>query len=323
MHELQEAQGDVVCLQELQFDHYEHYLLPFMFSLGYESIFTQKSRDSQGMYGKVDGCATFWKRSKFVMLENYDVEFNEVARRVAAELGLDEAERRRFMNKLSKDNIAQLVVLDTSQNRTMGRGGRTAMCVVNTHLYANKNQPEVKLWQTLALMNEVESFIVERDLALIMCGDFNSEPTSSVYEFLAEAGIVNSRSEVAGSEASVYLPDASSIVHNLDVTSVMYSAFKAEPQFTNYTANYKGTLDYIWYTPGRIRVMACTAIPEEKDLLEFGEALPNSVYPSDHLMICCDVALSTQGSSVLRNPNRKNGTTALVSRGMKMRGGMR
>jgi CCR4-NOT transcription complex subunit 6 len=60
MHELSEASGDLVCLQELQYDHYENYLLPFMFSLGYESIFTQKSRDSQGQYGKVDGCATFW-----------------------------------------------------------------------------------------------------------------------------------------------------------------------------------------------------------------------------------------------------------------------
>jgi mRNA deadenylase 3'-5' endonuclease subunit Ccr4 len=115
----------------------------------------------------------------------------------------------------------------------------------------------------------------------------------------------------------VYLPDAGSIVHNLDMASVMSTALKAEPQFTNYTANYKGTLDYIWYTPSRIKVMACTAIPDEKDLLECGEALPNAVYPSDHLMICCDVALSTQGASVLRNPSRKNVTTALVNRKLR------
>jgi len=46
------------------------------------------------------------------------------------------------MNKLSKGNIAQLIVLDTagSSSRT-ARGGRTAVCVVNTHLYASKNQP--------------------------------------------------------------------------------------------------------------------------------------------------------------------------------------
>lgn len=314
MHELSEAQGDIVCLQELQYDHYEHYLLPFMFSLGYESIFTQKSRESQGVYGKVDGCATFWKRSKFVMIENYDIEFNEVARRVASELGLDDAERRRFMNKLSKDNIAQLIVLDTSQSRQQLRGGRTAICVVNTHLYANKNQPEVKLWQTLALVNEVESFVVERDLALMMCGDFNSEPVSSVYELLSEAGVVNARPEVDGSESSVYLPDAGNITHNLDVASAMNTVLKSEPAFTNYTTNYKGTLDYIWYTPSRIKVMACTALPDEKDLLEFGDALPNAVYPSDHLMLCCDVALSSQGGSVLRNPNRKNITTPLATR---------
>lgn len=313
MLELSEAQGDIVCLQELQYDHYEQCMLPFMFSLGYESIFTQKSRDAQGLYGKVDGCATFWKRNKFVMVENYDIEFNEVARRVAAELGLDEQERRRFLNKLTKDNIAQIIVLDTNQNR----GGRTALCVVNTHLYANKNQPEVKLWQTLALVNEVENFISSRDLALIMCGDFNSEPSSSVYEFLSEACVVNSRADIEGSESSVYLPDISLIAHNVDMTSVMSTALKMEPAFTNFTTNFKGTLDYIWYTPGRIKVMACAAIPEEKDLLECGDALPNAVYPSDHVMICCDVALLAQGSSVLRHPGRKNVTTALVNRKLR------
>jgi len=46
-----------------------------------------KEQGVLGAVGKVDGCATFWKRAKFSMVENYDIEFNEVARRVAAELG--------------------------------------------------------------------------------------------------------------------------------------------------------------------------------------------------------------------------------------------
>ena len=176
----------------------------------------------------------------------------------------------------------------------------------------------MKLWQTLALVNEVESFIVERDLALIMCGDFNSEPSSCVYEFISEAAILATRAEVEGSEANVYLPDVASIAHNIDMASAMHTALKAEPPYTNYTAGYKGTLDYIWYTPGRIKVMACAALPEEKDLLDCGEALPNAVYPSDHLMLCCDVALSAQGSSVLRNPARKTVSSLSGSRPKRM-----
>lgn len=53
MHELYETQGDVVCLQEVQADHYEKFLYPAMVKDGYEGVFKQKSRESMGQYGKV------------------------------------------------------------------------------------------------------------------------------------------------------------------------------------------------------------------------------------------------------------------------------
>ena len=78
----------------------------------------------------------------------------------------------------------------------------------------------------------------------------------------------------------------------------MSSALGVEPNFTNYTANFKGCLDYIWYSPGRIRVMAVSGMPEENFILqECGEGLPAANFPSDHIMLCCDVALSLPGTS--------------------------
>lgn len=53
MQELDEAQGDVVCLQEVQTDHFEQHLNPMMQERGYEGIFKQKTRESMGKYGKV------------------------------------------------------------------------------------------------------------------------------------------------------------------------------------------------------------------------------------------------------------------------------
>jgi CCR4-NOT transcription complex subunit 6 len=52
--ELEEAQGDIVCLQEVQADHYESSIQPMMQGLGYDGIFKQKSRESMGQYGKVN-----------------------------------------------------------------------------------------------------------------------------------------------------------------------------------------------------------------------------------------------------------------------------
>ncbi len=51
--ELEEAQGDVVCLQEVQADHYEAHMLPMMKDLGYDGLFKPKSRECTGLYGKV------------------------------------------------------------------------------------------------------------------------------------------------------------------------------------------------------------------------------------------------------------------------------
>ena len=51
--ELEDVQGDVVCLQEVQADHFEQDISPFMASLGYDGIYKSKSREYMGQYGKV------------------------------------------------------------------------------------------------------------------------------------------------------------------------------------------------------------------------------------------------------------------------------
>jgi CCR4-NOT transcription complex subunit 6 len=45
--------GDIVCLQEVQSDHFEQAFNPSMKERGYDSIFKQKTRDSCGNFGKV------------------------------------------------------------------------------------------------------------------------------------------------------------------------------------------------------------------------------------------------------------------------------
>ena len=59
-------------------------------------------------------------------------------------IGLDDNECRRFMNRLSKDNIAQIFIfkaIDRNQNHSTVGGRQTRqlpnICIVNTHLYSN------------------------------------------------------------------------------------------------------------------------------------------------------------------------------------------
>jgi CCR4-NOT transcription complex subunit 6 len=85
----------VLCLQEVQADHYSQSLVPTLSDLGYEGLYKQKTRESMGQYGKVDGCAIFWKKAKFSLVENYSLEFNEIVKRNAGQLGLDEGDKHR------------------------------------------------------------------------------------------------------------------------------------------------------------------------------------------------------------------------------------
>ena len=95
-----------------------------MSDAGYEGVYKQKTRQSMGLAGKVDGCALFWRRTKFVLVESYSIEFNELAQRQATQvMGLNprSEEGVAFLNRLSKDNVAQLVVLELAQP-PMARG---------------------------------------------------------------------------------------------------------------------------------------------------------------------------------------------------------
>jgi CCR4-NOT transcription complex subunit 6 len=299
--EIMDASPDVICLQEIQADHYESHVYAEFADAGYEGVYKQKTRQSMGLAGKVDGCALFWRRSKFHLVESYSIEFNEVAQRQATSvLGLNprSEEGMQFLNRLSKDNVAQLVVLEHIQQATLGRTTQqrevNQLCIANTHLYSNKDFPDVKLWQAWQLLQELESFVVNRgtNLPLIICGDFNSTPDTAVYDLLSRQTVHPGHPDVnvaTNDDVPNVLPDAMNITHSFQLGSAYQSVLGDEPWVTNFTQNFKGVLDYIWYSAPNLRPLAVAPIPEEKELTRTGEALPSTEFSSDHIMLIADM----------------------------------
>jgi CCR4-NOT transcription complex subunit 6 len=64
--ELQLYNADLLCLQEVQADHYKNYFQPMMSEMGYEGLYQKKTRESMGLEGKVDGCAMFYRKNRYV-----------------------------------------------------------------------------------------------------------------------------------------------------------------------------------------------------------------------------------------------------------------
>lgn len=298
LREILDASPDVLCLQEIQADHYENHIYAAFSEVGYEGVYKQKTRQSMGLAGKVDGCALFWKRSKFHLIESYSIEFNEVAQRQATQvLGLNprSEEGIQFLNRLSKDNVAQLVVLEFIQPPTRSnREMINQICIANTHLYSNKDFPDVKLWQSWQLLQELESFVMSRgtNLPLIICGDFNSTPDTAVYDLLSRQQVHPAHPDLnvtTGDDVPNILPDAMNITQSFSLGSAYHTVLGEEPWVTNYTLNFKGVLDYIWYSTHNLRPLSAAPIPDEERLTKNGEALPSTEYSSDHIMLISDM----------------------------------
>ncbi|GFH51870.1 CCR4-NOT transcription complex subunit 6 [Chaetoceros tenuissimus] len=297
--EIIDACPDVICLQEVQADYYESHIYNALSEVGFEGVYKQKTRASMGLAGKVDGCAIFWRRAKFHLVESYSIEFNELASRQATQvLGMNprSEEGLAYLNRLSKDNVAQLVVLELANSRT-SRDPINQVCIANTHLYSNKDFPDVKLWQSWQLLQELETFIMSRgqNLPLMICGDFNSTPDTAVYDLMSRQQVHPSHPDVNVSNGDDslpnILPDAMSISHSFQLGSVYNTVMGEEPKATNYTVQFKGVLDYIWYSASNLRPLSCAPIPDEKDLTKHGYALPSTQYSSDHVMLISDMQI--------------------------------
>jgi len=290
--EIVDADADVVCLQEAQRDHFEQMLEPALKHAGYEALFTQKSREAMGAAGKVDGCATFWKTTKYRLAEQRALSYNDLAYAEAQAANLSERDEHAYLTRLVKDNVAQLLVLEDYP--APGHRSRR-LAVANTHLYSHKDFPDTKLWQSLVLARALDSFCNRQreQLPFVLAGDFNSGPDSSVYELLATQGVSRSHPDLAprtqnGYAAANVLPDARQITHRLPLASAYAAIMGVEPDFTNYTLGFRGTLDYIWFDQSALRCAAVAPVPPVDQLTRAGPALPNPQYPSDHVVLVAD-----------------------------------
>jgi len=227
-----EQDADVICLQEVQSDAFDAQIQPFFVSLGYEALYKTKTRE-HGLSGKVDGCATFFKKSRLQLKSYYQLELNEVAtaflnselrvlenkaQQRPPNISQSDYDTRRYQleaaeKRLRKDNVAQVAIL----HLIAGTGPRfeplqkpVPLLVVCTHLHWDPALADVKLWQTSCLIKEIEKLQQsesnhlaasgllqpgQTSLPLLLCGDLNSEPSSAVYKLLSN-NVVHGRRRV-------------------------------------------------------------------------------------------------------------------------------
>lgn len=164
MFELGLWSADILCLQEVdKFQDLEEDLK----IRGYSGIWKMRTGEP------VDGCAIFWRSTRFKLLHEEAIEFNKFGMR---------------------DNVAQICVLESLNEKCSAASpppacseGHNKVVICNIHVLYNPRRGEIKLGQVRVLLDRAYATSkLWDDAPVVLCGDFNSTPKSSLYNFILE-----------------------------------------------------------------------------------------------------------------------------------------
>ncbi|GLU10250.1 hypothetical protein SLE2022_270690 [Rubroshorea leprosula] len=156
---------DIMCFQEVdRFQDLEKELK----LRGYNGIWKMRTGNA------IDGCAIFWKTSRFKLIYNESIEFNKFELR---------------------DNVSQICVFELlSQNNTENTAAPPGsssdsykVVICNIHVLYNPKRGEIKLGQVRRLLDRAHAVSkLWNNAPIVLCGDFNCTPKSPLYNFISE-----------------------------------------------------------------------------------------------------------------------------------------
>ena len=306
--ELQDMDADVICLQELDRASYDDFFRKELSTIGYKGYYAQKSRaETIGDNAKfVDGCGTFWKDQKYLVLDSSHLVLGRKAvERPGAKASAD------MLNRVwQRDDIATVVLLE---NRFTG----SRLIVCNCHVYWDPLYKDVKLVQIAVMMEELNKLadkyskhpaatnkkpswihddVADRETApsleyssgsqipLIVCGDFNSGPGSPVYDLMTRQILDAHHDDFVGRDYGTLSTGGMSHAFTLKSSNSLISP---SPYITNYVPDFADELDHIFYSSKSLRPIGALG-PVEQEYLKRVPGFPNQHFPSDHLALMAE-----------------------------------
>ena len=319
LREISFRDADVLTLQEIAMGAFKDFFEPKMKEAGYKGVYWPKQRARTMLVQEqqaVDGCATFFKVNRFALIDKQLVEFRSLAINRPDMKGQEDI----FNRVMPKDNIATICLLES--RRTGAR-----LIVVNAHLAWEPHLADVKLIQTAILM-EVLAKVTEKyatsdefkskkpsapaddedeeaprvspqeykysaDIPLLVCGDFNSTPESSVCELLAKGHVPGDHPDFSGRKYGNFT--ANGIQHPFSLRNSYEYLNKTENElpFTNYTPGFDGVIDYIWFSANTIEVVELLG-PPDKEYLKRVPGFPHYHFPTDHIQLLADFVIKAR-----------------------------
>ncbi|KAK9451759.1 Endonuclease/exonuclease/phosphatase [Limtongia smithiae] len=307
--EIESYDADILCLQEVDTQTYEEFFQP-MLEKDYESHHWLKTRAKtmgDRERRKVDGCAIFFKKSVFRLLDKHSVEFNQLALQMLCPKESMSKYPDIYNRVATRDNIAVVCFLEhiKTGNRLM---------VTDAHIHWDQFDRDVKLVQVGLMLEELKllaqkwvktsptpaadgkskSGSVSRlyksitQLPIIICGDYNSTPDSGVSQLVTQGSVPPDHEDFQEFKYGKF-SDAG-ISHPFTLKSSYANI--GELAFTNCTPTFTDVIDYIWYSTNNLHVTALIG-DVDKEYMTRVIGFPNVHFPSDHVSLLAQLQFKT------------------------------
>jgi len=214
IQEIESLAPDIFCLQEV--DSYRDFLGGF--SKTYDGLYKQRA--------KGDGCCIFWKRERWYLAKSLECE-------------------------LKWDTVAIIAYLEALSP------DESSIIVATTHLVvwqATTEKEKIRSQQTLQVLETLENFkkeVEEEKISrgedggttpIVLCGDFNSPPSSLVYQVVTRQSRKNEKLSLTFKSAYSYYPKLQEAQSESGSSSASEQMF-GEPPYTTFVPQH---LHWLW-----------------------------------------------------------------------------
>ena len=319
LRELEKQDADILTLQEVDIENYGDFFARNLAHQDYKGVFQAKGRArtmSEKEAKVVDGCATFYKSSKYLLLHKHVINYSHEAINRPDMKG----EHDVYNRVMPRDHIALVVFLE---NRHTG----SRLIVVNTHLTWEVWFTDVKIIQVAIMMEQlakkaeeyarwppstdkdkerfryanedgaevdgvkadpVPSMAYESgpQIPILVCGDFNSTHDSGVYDLITQGSLSNSHQDLGKQKYGDFTRNGMN--HPFSLKS-SYGAIGELP-FTNWTPDFREVIDYVWFSTNTLQVTGLLG-QVDPNYMQRVPGFPNYHFPSDHLMLMAEYAV--------------------------------